>query len=117
MFEFGVKKRNPVQIVPADIHAETHDGTPLHLSTRDLNVIRTTKLLEQGAKVNAVDNLGMTPLHWASLKGHVELIRLLLFYGADVNARDSFFGGATPVGVAKLLNFSDIAEEMENWAY
>ncbi|PVH69559.1 hypothetical protein DL98DRAFT_379282, partial [Cadophora sp. DSE1049] len=42
-------------------------------------------LLEKGANVNAADNDGAAPLLWASRKGHVEVIKLLLDKGADIN--------------------------------
>jgi hypothetical protein len=42
---------------------------------------------------------GVTPLHWAALGGHVEIVKLLLAQGADVNARETGYGG-TPVGWA-----------------
>ena len=41
----------------------------------------------------------VTPLHWAALGGHVEIVKLLLAQGADVNARETGYGG-TPVGWA-----------------
>jgi ankyrin repeat protein len=42
---------------------------------------------------------GVTPLHYAALGGHPEIVRMLLARGADVNARETGFGG-TPVGWA-----------------
>jgi ankyrin repeat protein len=45
------------------------------------------------------DEVGATPLHYATLNGHRELVRLLTSHGADVNCRDAEFG-ATPAGWA-----------------
>lgn len=45
------------------------------------------------------DASGATPLHYAALNGRCEMARLLIEYGADINARDTEFG-ATPAGWA-----------------
>jgi hypothetical protein len=42
---------------------------------------------------------GVTPLHWAALGGDAEIAQLLLARGADVDARETRFGG-TPLGWA-----------------
>ena len=38
--------------------------------------------------INAVDRMGMTPLHWAARTGHRIAFELLLHWKANVNARD-----------------------------
>lgn len=45
------------------------------------------------------DDIGATALHYAAFGGHRETVRLLAERGADINARDSKFGG-TPAGWA-----------------
>lgn len=68
-------------------------GTPLHeaVYNNDINAIR--KLIAQGADVNAKDDWGDTPLHWAD---NVELIReLLKAPGINVNAAG--YLGYTPL--------------------
>eukprot|EP00300_Choanocystis_sp_HF-7_P002192 c11700_g1_i2.p1 GENE.c11700_g1_i2~~c11700_g1_i2.p1 ORF type:complete len:308 (+),score=65.10 c11700_g1_i2:453-1376(+) len=42
--------------------------------------------LKAGANVNAVDNSQWTPLHVATRKGHVAIIRVLMEAGANINA-------------------------------
>lgn len=63
----------------------------------DLEAVRT--LLKQGADVNAVQGDGVTALHWAALKGHDDLAKMLLVAGANVRARTRF-GSYTPLHVA-----------------
>ena len=46
-------------------------------------------LIDKGAKVEAKNIFGKTPLHFAAWNGHVEIVRLLCDRGADVEARDN----------------------------
>jgi ankyrin repeat protein len=48
---------------------------------------------------NLRDDSGATPLHYAALNGHREIVHVLLQRGADINCTDSQFG-ATPAGWA-----------------
>jgi Ankyrin repeats (3 copies) len=91
------------------------DAAPLHLAVRGGDLNGATALLERGADPNEQDKLGMTPLHWAAIKGHMELARLLLFYEADIHLREHFSGGVTPVGMAQLLGYEEVAHLMEDW--
>jgi hypothetical protein len=52
------------------------------------------------------DEYGMTPLHYAAWNGHVEITRLLLQKGADVNAKNKY--GFTPLHLAALNGHIDI---------
>ena len=45
------------------------------------------------------DDSGATPIHYATLNGHRQIVRLLRERGADINSTDSQFG-ATPTGWA-----------------
>ena len=53
-------------------------------------------LLDKGASVNAKTRYGATPLSYASDRGSVEVVKLLLERGADVNVTDTFYN-ATPI--------------------
>ncbi|WP_298257721.1 ankyrin repeat domain-containing protein [Bradyrhizobium sp.] len=57
-----------------------------------------TKLLDQGASVDARDRTGARPLSKAARSGHLEMVDLLLQRGAPVDARD--LAGATALYVA-----------------
>jgi len=61
---------------------------------------RVRDILESDDRLaNQRDESGATPLHYATLNGHRQIVQLLLERGADINSTDSQFG-ATPAGWA-----------------
>ncbi|KAK7793506.1 hypothetical protein R5R35_001842 [Gryllus longicercus] len=56
------------------------------------------ELLEAGADPNAVDDEGQTPLHYAAAANEHTVIRILLTYDANLDARDN--AGRTPIDLA-----------------
>ena len=83
----GKRGRNPI--------------SALHLAHR--SQVCTRVLLESGAKVNAKDGYGRTPLHWAAEAGESDVVQLLVAAGADLNAAAE--DGVTPL--AALVEFLD----------
>ena len=88
----------------ADIEkADNYGKTPLHAAVIEgntdghLNVVRY--LLEQGANRDKTDIHGYTPLHHANHDRHVEIAKLLMIYGADLNARN--IEGELPIDTAE----------------
>jgi len=63
--------------------------TALHLAADRGNLELTQMLISAGAKVNAQDINGDTPLHNACLCGHKDVISLLLHNGADKSIQNS----------------------------
>ncbi|KAI8836592.1 hypothetical protein BC829DRAFT_493363 [Chytridium lagenaria] len=63
------------------------------------DIIAVNMLLNNGVSVNAVHHInGWTPLHWASKRGHADVVRLLLVKGADATIKNS--KGETPADLA-----------------
>jgi len=92
-----------VRHVPSRIHpglAARNGGV-----SRDYRVARTRRLLGEGADVNAADEQGMTPLHFAVQRDCVEVVGLLLDAGARVDAAD--VRGETPLYKAVRAQITD----------
>ncbi|KAL7886287.1 hypothetical protein AOLI_G00065820 [Acnodon oligacanthus] len=82
----------------ADVDYETRNmGTPLYTSCRCREFVCARKLLDGGANVQR-GRLMETPLHAAAQRDSVGIVKLLLEFGADVNARNLSF--KRPVEVA-----------------
>jgi ankyrin repeat protein len=74
------------------------DPEPVHSAAQDGDVGRLSELVAEGHAVNAFDDLGHTPLHYAVEKGHLDAARFLIGSRADVNAHDERVIGETPLG-------------------
>jgi len=48
----------------------------------------TSVLLDKGATINAFDKKDRRAIHWAAYMGHVEVVRILVDHGAELNCRD-----------------------------
>ena len=71
-----------------DVHKHDAKGqTALQLAR---NTAIATALLDAGAKVNAPDKRGYTPIMFTTRDEHVELMKLYIARGANVNARDGY---------------------------
>lgn len=84
------------------------DGaTALHICAQQAMGALAKVLLEHKANPNIQDRLGLTPLHWAvqmrreetSTTNRLEMIRLLLANGADVNVNTA--SNCTPLTIAR----------------
>ena len=68
----------------------------LHEAAKTGNIDRVRKLIEEGHSVWAVDSrFGLTPLHYAVRNGHVEIAKLLIEKGANLNQPST--QGITPL--------------------
>eukprot|EP00049_Salpingoeca_infusionum_P003368 m.66007 g.66007 ORF g.66007 m.66007 type:complete len:1216 (-) comp12087_c0_seq3:122-3769(-) len=70
----------------------------LHMATAEGNVIAADFLIRNGAPVDGVLQ-GYTPLHVAAQLNHQEVLKMLLFHGANPDARAA--NGDTPCAVAQ----------------
>ena len=96
----------------ADVNAAGILGTPLHAAARYGSVPLIDMLLDAGARADAVDELGNTPLHFA---GTFAAAERLIQAGANVNVQNK--NGVTPLHVAaSLLDVEQIKLLLANGA-
>jgi len=69
-----------------------YDDAPLHWAT---NGEISELLILKGARINAKDRYGRTPLHYSVVTGRRDVAEILISHGAEINARDS--GGVSPL--------------------
>jgi ankyrin repeat protein len=103
----------------ADIGAKDiiNGWTPLHLTCLDGQVAVVIELLipndsngatSRGANIKAKDNGGNAPLHNASRKGHLPVVKALLCGGANILARNN--QGRLPIHEAVSRRRSAVAK-------
>ena len=74
----------------------------------DGNIEAVKQHLAAGTDVNAKNQYGTPPLHYAVLYDHKEIAELLIEKGADVNAKAGF--GSTPLHDAAFSDLKEVAE-------
>ena len=70
------------------------------------------KWVAKGGDINFRDYDHRTALHMAANFGNFEIVKYLVFHGAQVNAKDRF--NNTPIDEAREWGYNDIVEFMEN---
>ena len=62
-----------------------------------------------GSKMDPQDELGWTPVMWAAMEGHIEVVRFFLNVGADTS---SIHGGWSALHLAVLNNQDEMCHEL-----
>jgi outer membrane protein assembly factor BamB len=70
---------------------------------------RVAQMLDAGVDVNARARYDVTALAFAADKGHLDVVRLLVERGADVNVQDTFYKGRA-IGLALSNGHLDVAQ-------
>ena len=95
----GIKPEPPTGKAPdIDIYGAAYTG----------NIEAIKQHLAAGTDVNAKNEWGGTPLHFATFGSHKEVVELLIAKGADVNAKDGV--GETPLHWAAKEGNKEVVE-------
>lgn len=74
-----------------------NDADRLFAAIKAVDVATVRHLLSGGVPVNQVNDKGLSPLLGACIDGNREIVELLLFWGADVNAKWAGGDDITPL--------------------
>ncbi|CAG9946002.1 unnamed protein product [Clonostachys rosea f. rosea IK726] len=77
-------------------------------AVRTGNVQAACWLIDNGSSVDMIDQHGMSPLLWAAVLGHEEMVQLLLKKKAKIEIRDTF--NRTPLSLAALGDHKGIVD-------
>ena len=81
----------------------------IHDAAKNGDLEKAKSLLKDNPDlVFSKDTNGLTPLHWAAIQGHKDMVELLLANKADVNARDNY--GWTALHAAALFGQAGVTE-------
>ena len=83
------------------------DSEALFEAARTGDRSRVVALLDRGADVNARSRYGVTAAGFAADKGHLEVVRLLVERGANLDVTDSFYG-SRPIDFALRGGHPDV---------
>lgn len=79
--------------------AEQHDNSAdIHHAALVGDVAAVSKIIELGAQINAFDEIGYTPLLYAARNEHLEVVKLLIQAGVQIDAHDESRIGNTALG-------------------
>ncbi|RXK13544.1 hypothetical protein CP965_06995 [Halarcobacter mediterraneus] len=103
LFFIGCAKQNSLQKESSFV------SEPLHNAVRSNNKELVNSLIKENKELlNKKDRFGYTPLHLASRFNHLEIVKLLIDSGAEVNTQDKY--GDTPLIDATKNNFTSISK-------
>lgn len=97
------------------VRVDAYGLTTFHKACKSGDEARVRQMLQNPSVVSAQlahpDYAGNTPLHSAALKGHANIIRILLEYDVDVNASNN--SGDTPLQDATDNDHDDVVELLQ----
>lgn len=92
------------------VYRDAGGRTRLQISCDKGNYEQAKKLIEENYNVNDQDNAGNTALHEAALNGHLEIVKLLIRNGADVNMQSFKMFKDTPLIDASANGHLDVVK-------
>jgi ankyrin repeat protein len=106
-FRNPIKDQFPFKSIPG-----TPDGVNnLVLAIKDNNIESVIELITENPDyVNYVLNTNLKPLHYAAAVGNVEIVRVLIEAGAELEASDKY--GETALNIASAFGHADVVRQL-----
>jgi hypothetical protein len=95
--------------IDLNIPLNKHGDSILHLAAKEGWDAGVGFLVDNGAKINALNKLDWTPLHFAAARGRMTAAVILLKKGADPNLRTQEEGKSAQ-GIAQAFGHNDVAQ-------
>jgi len=81
-----------ILILSVSLCLSAQDNAALFTAIDSSNVQQVKSLIATGVDINATNKSGYTPLIYATKKGNLDIISMLVVAGADVNGKDTIQG-------------------------
>ena len=106
-----IEKENEDKNKKVEEDEDKIEDTPIHIASKFGHLRIVQYLIEkQNVDIDIKGNEGRTPLHYASLKGYLPIVEYLLSKGANIEAKDSYYGQWTPLHYASNFNKINIVK-------
>lgn len=96
--------------IPFISEVEAKQENPLHVAVWNGNLPAVKKMIEQGTKVDSIDEHGQTPLYLAVERNRPAFVKYLLEHGAEVNREIHGGLGGSLLHIAVTRNSLDITK-------
>jgi ankyrin repeat protein len=83
--------------------------SPVHDAVRHKSFGKLKDLLEEDADVDELNEDGLTPLYWCCLNGSVDMAKLLINRGAEVNTVDTTTTGLSLHDISQLMGYTELS--------
>ena len=93
----------------------TSESASIHLYASNAEVDEVRDLIDEGEDPNDLSENGLSLLDRAALNGSLDLAKLLVNRGADVNRVDTALTGLTPWGMANMMGHTDIMDFLRQY--
>jgi len=89
---------------------DSRNDPPIHEAARLKKFGDLKQLLEEGVDVNELNEDGLTPLYWCCVSGSIDMAKLLINRGAEVNLVDTSMTGLSLLETAQMMEYTELAD-------